>query len=74
MRRNLYNRIECVFPVIDERLQAQVYRLLMTCLADNVNAWELQPDGCYRHLQPASGEEAIDSHQICMVDSFGLRA
>ncbi|MFO7323731.1 MAG: polyphosphate kinase 1 [Chloroflexota bacterium] len=73
MRRNLYNRIECVFPVIDERLQANVYRLLMTCLADNVNAWELQPDGSYRRLEPGPGEPPIDSQQICMTDSFGLR-
>jgi polyphosphate kinase len=72
MRRNLYNRIESVFPVLDERLQHQVYRILMTILADNVTATELYPDMSYAPVQPAPGEPLIDSQIVFMHDSFGL--
>ena len=72
MRRNLYNRIECVFPVLDERLQAQVYRLLITGLSDNVKAMELRPDTSYARVLPGPNDPIIDSQTILMQDSFGL--
>src|SRR5690606_9545990 len=64
MRRNLYNRIECVFPVLDERLQAQVYRLLMTNLADNVTAAELCTDTTYARVVPGPDGAIYDSQSI----------
>lgn len=72
MRRNLYNRIEVVFPIIDERLQHQALRILMTSIADNVKAWELHPDHCYTRVQPAEGEAAVDSQSVFMQNSLGL--
>ena len=71
MRRNLYNRVEVVFPVLDVRLQEQAVRALATCLADNTQAWELQPDGTYVHLQPGEGEPAIVSQEEFMRESMG---
>lgn len=70
MRRNLYNRVEVVFPVLDPRLQEQVLRILLTGLADNHSAWELQPDGYYCKVE-AEGR-LIDSQSIFMGDSAGL--
>lgn len=71
MRRNLYNRVEVVFPVIDPRVQRQVLRILATSLADNHGAWELQPDGFYHRVVP--GDEPLCSSQdIFMENSFGL--
>jgi polyphosphate kinase len=32
--------------------------VLDNCLADNVNAWQLQPDGSYERCTPADGEPA----------------
>ncbi|HLU08613.1 MAG TPA: polyphosphate kinase 1 [Oceanobacillus sp.] len=72
MRRNLYNRVEVVFPVLDERIQRQVLRILHTSLRDNHNAWELLPDDTYVRVQPAPDEPVIDSQQIFMQDSYGL--
>jgi polyphosphate kinase len=72
MRRNLYNRVEVVFPVLDERVQRQVLRILHTSLLDNYNTWELLADGSYMRVQPAPGEPVIDSHQLFMQDSAGL--
>lgn len=72
MRRNLYNRVEVVFPLIDTRLQHQLLRNLNTQLSDNVNAWELQSNDAYVRVTPAEGEAIIDSHTIFMSDSTGI--
>lgn len=69
MRRNLYNRVEVVFPVLDARIQAQVMGILATCMADNQNAWELQPDGSYIRLQP--DEAPLNSQHVFMENSTG---
>lgn len=38
MRRNLYRRIEVVFPVVDDAVRNQVEEMLRIQLADNVKA------------------------------------
>ncbi|MCB9456839.1 MAG: polyphosphate kinase 1 [Anaerolineaceae bacterium] len=72
MRRNLLNRVEVVFPILDTRIQNQILRILETNLSDNYLAWELQPDDTYYHLQPGEGEPVINSQAIFMEDSAGL--
>jgi polyphosphate kinase len=53
LERNLLRRVEIGFPIIDPALAARVKEeSLDNYLLDNLNAWELQPDGTYRHLQP----------------------
>jgi polyphosphate kinase len=74
MRRNLYNRVEVVFPILSPRIQRQVLRILATSLADNANGWDLQADDTYVRRRPAPGEARIDSHAIFMEDSFGMEA
>jgi polyphosphate kinase len=57
LERNLLRRIEVCFPILDPVLRARVREeALDNYLADNLNAWELQPDGSYRKLSPAAGE------------------
>ncbi len=72
MRRNLHNRVEVVFPILDGRMQQQVLRILATQLSDNQDAWELSADCAYHHIAPASNEEPTRSQWIFMEDSFGL--
>jgi polyphosphate kinase len=72
MRRNLYNRVEVVFPVLDSHIRLKVLRILATQLLDNQGAWELMPNGTYKRLQAQKGETVINSQQIFMEDSFGL--
>ncbi|MFN8530278.1 MAG: polyphosphate kinase 1 [Anaerolineae bacterium] len=72
MRRNLYNRVEVVFPVMDVRLQHQLLRILGTQIRDNVNRWVLNSDDSYVPVSPQADEAVIDSHAIFMEDSFGL--
>ena len=45
MPRNLYNRVELVVPVEDERARGEILDVLDRSLADNTNAWELAADG-----------------------------
>lgn len=72
MRRNLYNRVEVVFPVLDERLQRKALRILATQLRDNVGAWGLQPDDRYVRIQRDENDPMINSQALFMSDSYGL--
>ncbi|MAS34944.1 MAG: polyphosphate kinase 1 [Anaerolineaceae bacterium] len=70
MRRNLYNRVEVVFPVLDPRLQRSVMRILVTSLIDNQNAWELQPDGYYERV--SNDGPRYNSQDIFMENTYGI--
>jgi polyphosphate kinase len=68
MPRNLYNRVELVTPVEDPRLLAELSDVLDRCLADNVNAWTLDPEGRWTRRTPDGGparsvqRELIERH------------
>lgn len=72
MRRNLYNRVEVVFPILDERLQRCVLRILATEWVDNLDAWAEDAQGGYMRLQPAEGDVPVRSQNEFMRDSYGL--
>ena len=58
MPRNLFRRIEVVFPIEDGVLCDRVFReILRVTLADNTKAWFLGPDGVYRRAKTAPGEK-----------------
>jgi polyphosphate kinase len=71
MRRNLYNRVEVVFPVLDPRLQALALNISEIQLRDNAQAWAMQPDGTYQRIQPGEGEAPLNSQEVFMASSFG---
>jgi polyphosphate kinase len=73
MRRNLYNRVEVVFPVMDTGLQQRLMQVLGTYLLDNQQAWQMHSDGTYSRIQPADGEEAVNAQALFMENSFGLK-
>ena len=68
MPRNLYNRIELVVPVDDERVQTELLEILDISLADNTNAWILGEDGSWTRRAPNGAKprnaqrELIDRH------------
>jgi polyphosphate kinase len=74
MRRNLLNRVEVVFPVLDKNLQARIMRILATCLLENEFTWEMQSDGTYQRITPREGELPLDSQVAFMQDSSGIEA
>lgn len=71
MRRNLHNRVEVVFPVLDPAMQKCVLRILMTSLRDNQQAWELRADGTYWRIVPQPDEPVVNSQECFMQDSAG---
>lgn len=62
MPRNLSRRVETMFPIEDPEFKRRLLdEILAIKLRDNQNAWELQPDGCYRRIRPRKGEAKVDS-------------
>lgn len=72
MRRNLYNRVEVVTPVMETRTQQRLLRILATDLANTEGAWELINTGEYVRRETGNGVQALDSQLIYMQDSFGF--
>ncbi|MBV8646268.1 polyphosphate kinase 1 [Paludibacterium sp.] len=49
MGRNLFRRIETCVPILDPKVKRRVIKeALRLYLEDNVNAWDMQPDGSYK--------------------------
>ena len=70
LERNLLRRVETCFPILDPDLARRVYReTLQNYLDDNLNAWELQPDGRYRKCEPAR-DEAPHSAQMALLEGM----
>ena len=59
MPRNLRRRVEVATPVYSKAAKEQIKSLLMSCLADRVDAWEMRPDGRYhRPAMDTVGKDA----------------
>jgi polyphosphate kinase len=76
MPRNLYNRVELLAPVEDERVRGDLLEVIDRSLADNTNAWDLtdgewvrrHPDGEPRNVQ----RELMELHQARASESAAL--
>ena len=66
MPRNLDRRVEAVVPIEDEAIVKDLQELLGIMLADNRQAWDLQPDGRYLQRRPATGAAEQSSQKILM--------
>ena len=68
MYRNLNNRVECITPIYEPALQQQLQQVLDIMLADQRQAWDMQPDGSYIQRQPDEQrpETAIGTHKALM--------
>jgi polyphosphate kinase len=66
MPRNLDRRVEAMAPVCDPELRDELRWVLDTTLADNMQAWTLQPDGSWVRRAPADGEEPLNSQERFM--------
>jgi polyphosphate kinase len=70
MPRNFDRRVEAVVAVDDPEMHAKFRSLLETSLADNRQAWELQPDGAYVQRQANGGPERV-SQAAFLRNSWG---
>ena len=66
MRRNLDRRVEAVVPVEDPEIIKDLQEILAIMMADNRQAWELQPDGSYIQRHPADGTKEQCAQKILM--------
>ncbi len=55
MERNLDRRVEVLVPVRDVELQERLLQILDLALADDVNSWELRPDGRWDRVPDRTG-------------------
>ena len=66
MNRNLRNRVEVAFPILDESIKARIHYFLQLCLADRVKARICQSDGSYLRVEPGDDESAISVQNVLM--------
>lgn len=71
MNRNLFRRIEVVFPVLDKNLKKRIMQEgLLPYLKDNLNAWELRSDGQYYRKQPRNRQRGMNA-QLSLMQKIG---
>lgn len=66
MRRNLDRRIEAVVPIEDARIRSELKQILEISLADDRQAWDMQPDGTYIQRSPRKEQRDRSSQTIFM--------
>ncbi len=64
MPRNLYNRVELVIPIEDERLRSELLDVLDRSLADNTNAWDLREDGAWERREAGDEKHSVQSEMV----------
>lgn len=73
MPRNLYERVEVLFPLKDEELRGRICKeILPAYLADNTKARVLGPDGRYTAAVPARGHKgfSVQEHLMKLAGGF----
>jgi polyphosphate kinase len=68
MERNFFRRVEVAVPIERAKLRDRIIGDLESWLADNTNAWILQPDGRYERIK--SDGEAPYSAQQSLLDRY----
>ncbi|MES1021961.1 polyphosphate kinase 1 [Gloeocapsa sp. BRSZ] len=66
MPRNLDRRVEAITPVADPKIAKDLQEILGILLADNRQAWDLQPDGSYIQRKPTEDSPEASSQNILM--------
>jgi polyphosphate kinase len=66
MPRNLDHRIEVVMPVEDTQVRNELESIFKALLADNSQAWELQPDGSWTRIAPKKSERRRPAQAMFM--------
>ena len=64
MPRNLYRRVETVFPIDAKALKERIIGDLKGYLKDNTHAWILREDGTYDRLTPGKAKPFSMQHEL----------
>lgn len=73
MPRNLYERVEVLFPLKDKQLRERICKeILPAYLADNQKARELGSEGRYTYVHPAKGAKrfSVQEHLMKLAEGF----
>ncbi|MEO6138723.1 MAG: polyphosphate kinase 1 [Luteimonas sp.] len=74
LERNLLRRVETCFPLLDPELSARAKtESLDNYLADNLDAWVLQPDGRYVRLTPGADAAPHSAQASLLAKLCGLQ-
>ena len=71
MTRNTEKRVEVACPVYDDRIKAQLTRMLQVMLADNVKARILQSDGNYKKKE--QGNTKVCAQEYFMKEAMAVK-
>jgi polyphosphate kinase len=72
MPRNLYDRVEVLFPLKDEHLRQRIVEeILPAYLADNLKARVLSPDGTYNYVRRGKGVKGYSAQEHLMTLACG---
>jgi polyphosphate kinase len=66
MPRNLDTRVEVITPIEEPALVKELKQILDVIMADNRQAWDLQPDGIYVQRHASEGEPELSSQKHFM--------
>lgn len=66
MYRNLQARVEAVTPILRRPLRERLWLILQTLLNDRRQAWSMDGDGRYTHLQADNGQADPGTHVTMM--------
>ena len=66
MPRNLDHRVEVLVPVEDPALRAELGSTFSVLLADTAAAWELQPGGAWKRVEPKKGDRPRSAQATLM--------
>ncbi len=70
MERNLFQRVETCFPILNARAAARVVReSIDLAFADNRSAWELGAGGDYTLVYPEDGEKELAIQDVLMSEA-----
>lgn len=74
MTRNTIRRVEVAAPVRSPELRKRVLRIFDIMMRDNVKARIQLPDGTYKRLSPAEGEEVLTAQQYFIDEAAAAAA